>query len=563
MSQFYNIVIAGEAGQGLLTVGNILSKALVRCGYPILVTKAYMSRIRGGHNTFAIRAGDAPVPGPGGTIDLLVALNAESVEIQGDYVSEQGLIMCSGDVNTDRKNVLRVPFDELADKKTENIAALGVISGLLDLDTETVLGTMTDIFGSRHPEMEEKNREAFTGAESWTRDQETNVSGFFKAPEDEKKLLLDGNQAISLGAVSAGVKFCSFYPMTPATSIVQALINCKKEAGLEVLQVEDEIAAVNMALGAAFAGKPAMCATSGGGFALMTEGVSLAGITETPLVTVIAQRPGPATGLPTRTEQADLEFVLCGGHGEFPRVIFAPATVEDCFHLTRKAFALSDRYQTPIFILTDQFLADSLRPVAVFEDADLNALCPVLSSSEDVETPYKRFAFTDSGVSPRLVPGQSEHLVGADSDEHSEDGHITEDHDTRNRMVEKRLKKMDGIRSEVIAPRVEGDDNPDLLLVTWGSTFGAVLEAADILREQGTSTAVMTFTQVWPLVPDQFTDLLEQAKKTVCVEQNATAQFRKLLRRETGINMDAVVLRYDGLPMTSSYITRKLTDLED
>ena len=274
--------------------------------------------------------------------------------------------------------------------------------------------------------------------------------------------MLNGNEAIALGAISAGLKFCAFYPMTPSTSIPLTLQAAADTMGLVVEQAEDEIAAINMAIGASFAGAPAMVATSGGGFALMVEGVSLAAMTETPVFIVVAQRPGPATGLPTRTEQGDLELVLHAGHGEFPRAIFAPGTIEECFHLTRQALFLAEKYQTPIFLLTDQFLADSYRAVTPFAVESLESVT-VGSSPDKVTLPYQRYAITDSGVSPRLLPGVSEHLVVCDSDEHTSDGHITEDLTVRQQMVAKRLRKLQGLRTEVTPPEYLGDKNPEVL----------------------------------------------------------------------------------------------------
>jgi 2-oxoglutarate ferredoxin oxidoreductase subunit alpha len=368
---------------------------------------------------------------------------------------------------------------------------------------------------------------------------------------------MNGNEAVALGALAAGVRFCSFYPMTPATGIPLNLAAEARAMGLVVEQAEDEIAAINMAIGASFAGAPSMVATSGGGFALMTEGVSLAGMTETPVVIVVGQRPGPATGLPTRTEQGDLEFVLHAGHGEFPRAIFAPGTPEQGFRLSRKAFDLAARYQGPIFLLTDQFFADSYRAVAPF---DVEALPFVAAGIEGdaSNVPYRRYAITASGVSPRLLPGMTRHLVVVDSDEHTEDGHITEDLTVRKAMVEKRLKKGQGLKAEVVPPELVGDGEPDLLLVCWGSTQGAVEEAAARVRAGGARVATLHFSQVWPLVPEQFLSYLEQARGVVGVESNAFGQFARLIRRETGFAIQRQVLRYDGLPMTPEYILREL-----
>jgi len=286
------------------------------------------------------------------------------------------------------------------------------------------------------------------------------------------------------------------------------------------------------------------------------EGVSLAGMTETPIVIVVAQRPGPATGLPTRTEQADLEFVLHAGHGEFPRAVFSPGTVEECFHLTRKAMDLAQRFQTPAFVLTDQFLADSYRAVEPF---DVENLAPVEPAPESISGgSYSRHAFTESGVSPRLVPGATAHLVVTDSDEHTEDGHITEDLGVRKRMVEKRLRKGDGMVRETVPPERTGDQKPDLLLVTWGSTGGSVLEAAQRLRSGGKRVGVLRFSQVWPPVPDHFRADLGGGGGVVSVEGNAVGQLARLVRRETGFHIERRVPRYDGLPHTPESVLRGL-----
>jgi 2-oxoglutarate ferredoxin oxidoreductase subunit alpha len=328
-----------------------------------------------------------------------------------------------------------------------------------------------------------------------------------------------------------------------------------------VEQAEDEISAINMALGASYAGAPSMVATSGGGFALMVEGVSLAGMTETPIVIVVAQRPGPATGLPTRTEQGDLEFVLHAGHGEFPRAIFAPGSVEECFHRTRKALDLAGHYQTPVFVLTDQFLADCYRAVEPFDIENLS-MREAETVVDESDAPYERHAITDTGISPRRFPGASRHLVVTDSDEHTPDGHITEDLAVRKQMVEKRLRKGRGILGEVVSPEYHGDESPDLLLVTWGSTRGSAFEAAARIRGEGRSTAVLHFSQVWPLAPGQFLAHLESAGEVVSVEGNAFGQFARLIHRETGFKIEKHVGRYDGLPITPEFILRGLKNGE-
>ncbi len=553
-----NILIGGEAGQGLVTLGYLLAKSLVRSGYSIVVTQSYQSRIRGGHNTFAIRVSVDEVIAPKESVDLLVALDADTVSLHRKDLSADSLIVVDSAFDVDGDTLLKVPFRELAQARFSNIAALGVVGSLVGLDEGLMATALDDFFGKKKPQLAEENRRALAAAVEWAPEQ---VTESFKLPSinsPPKRLMMNGNEAIALGALSGGLKFCAFYPMTPSTSIVLNLATQAQRMGLIVEQAEDEIAAINMAIGASFAGAPSMVATSGGGFALMVEGVSLAAMTETPLVIVVAQRPGPATGLPTRTEQADLELVLYSGHGEFPRAIFAPGTVEECFHLTSRALKLAEQCQGPIFLLTDQFLADSYRAVAT---SDIESSPPVTISlnSQDIGAiPYKRFAITESGISPRLFPGMSEHLVVADSDEHTEDGHITEDLSVRVSMVEKRFKKGDWINSKVIPPDIQGEEEPDMLLVSWGSSKGAVQEAASLLRSRKEKVATLHFSQVWPLVPGHFMKHFEQAREVVSIEGNASGQLARLIRRETGFHIKKKVLRYDGLPPTPESILRGL-----
>ncbi len=552
-----NILIGGEAGQGLVTIGQLLAKSLVRAGYSIVVTQSYQSRIRGGHNTFAIRVGLDEVIAPQEPVDLLVALHRATLTLHREDLSPNNLIITDESFDVSDDSCLKVPLKQLAKDKFSNIAFLGVACALLGLKEELVAETLRDLLGKKHPQVMEENRRVLEAAFRWYSEQPTSGHELASIANPPRRLMMNGNEAIALGALSAGLKFLSFYPMTPSTSICLNLAGHAREMGLIVEQAEDEIAAINMAIGASFAGAPSMVATSGGGFALMVEGVSLAAMSETPVVIVVAQRPGPATGLPTRTEQGDLEFVLHSGHGEFPRAVFAPGTVEECFHLTRRAFELAELYQGPMFLLTDQFLADSYCAVMPIDVENLPSVSVGAEAAGPL--PYKRFAITESGISPRLLPGMSEHLVVADSDEHTEDGHITEDLSVRRQMVEKRLRKERGLQAEVIPPDIEGEEKPDLLLVSWGSSKGPVREVASRLRARGERVATLHFSQVWPLMPEQFMGRLEEARQVVCVEGNATGQLARLIRRETGFHTKKKVLRYDGLPLTPESILRELS----
>jgi 2-oxoglutarate ferredoxin oxidoreductase subunit alpha len=553
-----NIVIGGEAGQGLVTVGQLLSKILVRRGYSIVVTQSYQSRIRGGHNTFSVRVSPDAIEAPAEAIDLLIALTAETVTLHTDELASNGFIVADETSCHDDDRCLGVPFKDIAPTAFKNTAALGVACAILGIDEQSAVEILDETFGVKHPEMAAGNRSALEKAFAWFGAKNARVQKLPDVSTRQKRLMLDGNEAIALGAVSAGLRFVSFYPMTPSTSVPLTVIGMAERMGIVVEQAEDEIAAINMAIGASFAGAPSMTATSGGGFALMVEGVSLAAMTETPLVIVVAQRPAPATGLPTRTEQADLEFVLHAGHGEFPRAIFAPGTIEQCFHLARRSMFLADKYQGPVFILTDQFLADSYRAVEPFRVAELDGVKPGADAAS-ADGQYRRHAVTSDGVSPRLLPGTSGHTVVTDSDEHTEDGHITEDLGVRKIMVEKRLRKLEGIRGEVVAPEYEGSGKPELLLVSWGSTRGSVREAAEAVRASGVDVGTLHFSQVWPLVSAQFMERLESAGSVVCIEGNAFGQFARLIRRETGFEIEERVSRYDGLPITSEFILRELS----
>jgi 2-oxoglutarate ferredoxin oxidoreductase subunit alpha len=551
-----NIVIAGEAGQGLVTIGRMLARGLIRSGHDVVVTQGYHSRIRGGHNTFAVRYGTGPVHGPVREIDVLVALNRESVDLHAGDMAEDGVVL--GDEAVLDPGPGRMPFAlrELAEEdRYENVVSLGILGSLLGIKPAVLRHELEDRFEDKDGDILRENIQALERGMRAAGD--TTLP--FVPPEGgaprDNTAMLNGNEAIALGAMAAGVNFLSYYPMTPATSIVFPLLEQAASLGIVIEQVEDEIAAVNMAVGASYAGATCLVPTSGGGLALMTEGVSLSGMTETPLCVVVAQRPGPATGLPTRTEQGDLNMVLHAGHGEFPRAVFAPGSVEECFHLTRLAVVLAEQSQGPVFVLTDQFLADSYRGVHVFDAGSL--LDPVRAKTSWKKGGYLRYAVTESGISPRLAPCFGEYLVVADSDEHTEDGHITEDLTVRRTMVDKRLRKARLLNEQMVSPTVEGDPDPELVLVCWGSSLGPVREAVQELRRRGTPTGLVHYGQVWPLEPAPV--LAERdGRRVVVVEGNATGQFAAVLGQEIGRTLPERILRYDGLPFTARYILDRL-----
>ncbi len=564
-------MIGGEAGQGIQTIGSVLSRVFSTSGLHVFTHQDYMSRIRGGHNYYQIRVSETPVHSSRSLVNILVALDDETVELHRSSLTESSIVVYDKTQigkSPDGSSFLNIPFIELAekhggDKIMANTVAIGAVLGMLKSDMDVYNKIITRVFSKKGSETVEANIRAAQAGYLYARENCPACSFSFKKDRDTKPLyLINGNQAIGYGALISGCKFYSAYPMTPSTGIMIYLASKAKEHGIIVEQAEDEISAINMALGASFAGVRAMTGTSGGGYALMVEGVSLAGMTETPIVIAEVQRPGPATGLPTRTEQGDLLFVLHSGHGEFPRVLFAPGSPEQAIHLTNKAFYLAEKYQIPAFILSDQYLADS---EWTYLDIDKVAI-----KNEDFrlrsvrDEPYRRYSFTETGVSPLAVPGKIDGTVVADSDEHDEEGHIIEDAETRNRMVEKRLlRKLPHIIDEISPPELFGNNNPEILLVGWGSTYGLLKDLSNELSEKF-SIGACHFSEISPLPTEKLGDFLgsfNRARKTFIIENNATGQFERFLKAELGISFSDRIRKYDGRPFLLDQLVEEITDM--
>ncbi len=558
----YSIKIGGEAGQGIQTIGDTLAKVFSRAGYHVFTHQDYESRIRGGHNFFQIRFSDNPVMSSLGKIDIIVALDKESILYHEKELSENGLIMydsASLKQKFEGPFFIDIPFVRLAvehgkNKIMANTVATGAVLGILGVDLEILNTIIKDTFKKKGEDVIKANISSADAGRDFAVKNCKRCSFTLKKPDSsalKPKMLIAGNEAIGLGAVASGCKFYSAYPMTPSTGIMNYIADKEKDYGIVLEQAEDEIAAINMALGASFAGVRAMTGTSGGGFALMVEGLSLAAITETPVVIALAQRPGPATGFPTRTEQGELLFVIHAAHGEFPRVVFAPGTPEQAFFLTNKAFDIAEKYQIPVFILTDQYLADTQW---TFEGFDVQRLkytdYRIRGDAFKKLEKYNRHAFTESGITPLGVPGDAKHLVVTDSDEHSEEGHIVEDAETRIKMIDKRLfKKLALLRNEIEPPVLYGDSNPDIVITGWGSTYGLMKEAVDNLS--GKKIAMLYFSEIYPMpLTDKF-DYIQawkKAKLSICIENNATGQFARLMRAEAGYEFKEKINRFDGRP---------------
>jgi len=571
--------IGGEAGQGVESSGAGFAKALARGGLHIFAHQEYMSRIRGGHNFFQIRAADRPLYAQSDRIELLLALTAEAVAQHWEEVAPGGGLICDeelelpveeGELKEREIKLLKLPLAKIAleeggSRVMRNTAALGAAAGVSGFPVEHLEGVIEENFKVKGKPVVEANLAVVRAAYEYA--QQRYGADFpykLRAIEAPPRMLLHGNAAICLGAVASGCRFISAYPMTPATSIMEWFAAHAHEYGLIAKQTEDEIAAITMAIGANHLGVRAMCATSGGGFSLMVEALGLAGMTETPLVVVEAQRPGPSTGLPTKTEQGDLEFVMHASQGEFPRIILTPGTAEEAFRAGAMAFNLAERYQCPVIILSDHFLATSLRTVEPEEfdlrkvEIDRGELLP--PEELDKIQDYKRYRITESGISPRALPGHPNAVYVAPGNEHDKEGRITEDPELRKKMVEKRMRKLESARKDLPRPELYGPEGAELTFICWGSTYGPLREAVESLNANGKDVNIVHFPAVWPL-PEEAGGLLSRARRLIAVEGNYSGQLARLLRRELGVKVDGLITKYDGRPLSPGYVLAKLEEV--
>ncbi len=572
--------IAGEAGQGVESSGAGLAKALARSGLHILTVADYMSRIRGGHNFFQIRVKETPLYSHDEKVHLLLAFTAEAIEKHlseiapgGGVIYDERIARKVDEAAIEARGVeaLPMPLDQIAqeqggDRIMSNTAATAAAAGLVGYPFKYINGIIADNFKKKGTETVTANLKVARFAYDYARDEHGGrfpfkLQAVKSAP---RRMVINGNQAIALGALLGGCNFISAYPMTPATSIFEWLVAQGAGHGVVAKQTEDEIAAVNMAIGAAHAGARAMTATSGGGFALMVEALGLAAMTETPLVVVEAQRPGPSTGLPTRTGQEDLLFVLHASQGEFARIVLTPGTIEEAFEAGWRAFNLAEKYQTPVIILTDHFLANSARSLdeaALDFDAvtvDRGELLSSKALDRLNEGEYQRYAVTQSGISPRALPGHPKALYVADGNEHNARSHITEDIDERNAQVEKRLRKAGLAVQEIAGPALYGPPGTEITFIGWGSSYGPLREAVDDLNREGEMANLLHFSALFPFPTQATLAALEKVKTPVVVEGNYTGQLKTLIQAHSGRVLPYSIHRYDGRPFSPEYILNHL-----
>jgi len=567
------IRIGGAAGDGVESSGAGFCKALARAGLHVFGLPDYYSRIRGGHNFFSIRVSDRPLYSHHEPVHLLLALTEETIPRHRDNVVEGGAIIYDSKLDVspeqwagDGIQLFPIPLSDIAQEKAgtelaRNTTALGVVAGLTGFDLDPMQDVIRQNFARKGQAVVDGNLAA---VEAGYQEGRKCVADFpFKLeriPDAPPRMVVNGTQAFSLGALAGGCRFVSGYPMTPGSPVLHWMAAHAASYGVATKHTEDEIAAINMAIGAAHMGARALVPTSGGGFALMVEALGLASITETPVVIYNAQRPGPSTGLPTRQEQGDLLFMLYASQGEFPRFLLAPGTHEECFTAGWRAFNLAEKYQTPTLVLSDHYLAVAVRTLELdafdFEEIEIDRGALLSAAELDaLEEEYLRYRVTDSGVSPRATPGHPKAVYVTTGNEHDERGTVNEEPEIRRAQVEKRQRKLVGMVEEMSGPRRYGPQEAAITFVGWGSTYGPLREAVDRLNAEKAGQAnLLHFADLWPFPADAATAALESTQRLVGVENNATAQLMTLIRANTGQTMDDVLLKYDGRAFSPEYI---------
>ncbi len=554
------IRVGGAAGDGVQSAGLIIAKTFSRSGLHVNTYNYYQSIIRGGQSWYQVRASDSKVRSQGDGLDILIALNKDSLERHTNPLINEGGASPLGkdgvaifdqsikDFKKENCDYVQMPLGDIASKYSKNAlmkntVAIGAAMASIGVNFDILAGVIRDQFGNKGTVAEENVKAAREGYENY-------LANHKKLPislktTNKKYYMMSGGESLALGAVNAGLKMYVGYPMTPATSALHYLANHQKDFDIFVKIPEDEISAINMAIGANYAGVRAMTGSSGGGFSLMVEALGMAGMMEIPLVVYESQRAGPSTGLPTKTEQGDLNLVLGASQGDFARIILAPRNVEDAFYLTREAFNLAEKYQTPVIVMSDLFVAEHYETVELF---DLNFKIERGKITDKAVDGYKRYQYTDDGVSVRSFPGTAGNMHNEDSDEHNEFGEVVSDAITDPRMrvesMKKRMKKLNQYIREMPPTPTYKYNDAEFALVQWGGTQGVVEEVVDTLREKGYKVGLIEINRPYPLNPD-IAKLLSGKKKVIVVENNYSGQMNKLLRSEFLVKTD-LITKFDG-----------------
>ena len=573
MGKTFAIGIGGAAGQGVATPGDIFAKIFSRRGLHLNAYNAYQSIIRGGHTFLTIRTGPEKVTNMGDRVDLLIPLNQDAMDRHLGLLTGGAACLYNSDtinpgLAATGVQLCPLPVSKLADvtrnKVAQNTLAVGAGLSMMGIGFQALEQVLIEQFKKKGEAVVSENISIARAGYDYAT---SNFQPFaWPLPMTANRYaVMSGNIAMAMGGAAAGVKFYCAYPMSPSTGVLHWMAAHARKAGIMVRQVEDEIGVVNMAIGAAHAGVRSMCATSGGGFALMSEGLGLSAMMETPVVVIDCQRAGPSTGVPTKTEQGDLWQMLGAGFGDYPRAIAAPLDIGDCFKIIPEIFNIADRFQCPGIVLCDLLLSEGRLSVDP-KDLDFGAHIDrgelitdaASTSGSNGDGAYKRYKITDSGISPRAVPGVPGHTHTAASDEHDEDGVLISDEFTnptkRRAMMEKRMRKVTGIEAAVPPPVLWGPRDADVTLIGWGSTKGVIEEACEILTEQGIPANQLQIRWLVPLHGDAILDILKGARQTIIVENNFSGQFARYLRSETSFVPDGYIRKYDGEPFMPHHI---------
>ena len=577
MSREVTIGIGGAAGDGLDKSGDSLAKTASRLGLYLYAYNSYQSVIRGGHIWLRVRMGEQKLNSHGDHLNALIALNQDTIERHAPEVSPGGAVLfnsdklhCDAQLLADHVLPVPIPVGELARPLgkllpvMQNTVALGSLLFLTGLEFETLAEVLDDTFQHKGAAVVELNVKLARVGYDYARERFVPL-GYTWNFSRLRRPFITGNEALALGAATAGCKFYSAYPMTPASSILHWMAAHADRCGILVKQCEDELAVVNMAVGAGYAGVRAMCATSGGGFALMTEGIGMAGMIEAPVVIVEVQRGGPSTGIPTKTEQADLNQVFGASQGDYPRVIIAPTNTTDCFDTAVEAFNLAEKYQLPVIIISDLLLSEhpeTIEPDAMRSDVPIDRGALVTDWPAE-NGKYKRFALNvPEGVAPRALPGTDNTVHVAGTDDHDEEGILISDEFTnaplRRKVMERRMKKMEAVARDLPTPKLEGPADADIVLITWGSSEGVVRDAIPLLAEAGIRASHLSIKYIHPFHSREVLEILQPARCAVVVEASFTGQFARHLRAETGYGVRDVVRRYDGEPFEPLFVAREV-----
>jgi 2-oxoglutarate ferredoxin oxidoreductase subunit alpha len=574
MSETFTLGIGGAAGQGVATPGDIFALIFSRRGLHLNAYNAYQSIIRGGHTFLTIRTGVDEVTNQGDGMDLLIPLNQDTMDRHLRLLTDGGACIYNADTikpgnAADGVQLCPLPVSTLADitrnKVAQNTLALGAALSMMGVGFSVLEGVFKAQFGRKGEAVVDENVSIARAGYKYASE---NFKPFARPlpMTDKRYAVLAGNSAMAMGGAAAGVKFYCAYPMSPSTGVLHWMAAHGRKAGILVRQVEDEIGVVNMAIGAAHAGVRAMCATSGGGFALMSEGLGLSAMAEIPIVVIDCQRAGPSTGVPTKTEQGDLWQMLGAAFGDYPRVIAAPLDIGDCFTLMPEIFNVTDKFQVPGIVLCDLLLAEGRLSV----DPKLLDFNPpidrgeMITSNGDAHDEYLRYKITESGVSPRAIPGVEGFTHVVSSDEHDENGVLISDeytnHAKRRAMMEKRMRKVHGIEAVIQPPVLKGPADADVTLIGWGSTDGVIREAIELLAVQGITANQLQIRWLVPLHGDAIVDILAKAKHTIIVENNFSGQFARYLRSETSFVPNGHIRKYDGEPFMPHHIVEAVRE---